>query len=136
LIAERCYHIVSRKLWISIAAILPDFDAERKIRRKLLTPLLPASAPDRMAKSKEVNAMPTVHVPVHLTVEQLLVAVKQLSPGELREFTEQFAAWQKQHDQRDEEETALLAVVEENSRLPLTANISILIQSCLGVPLV
>ena len=62
--------------------------------------------------------MPTVHVPVHLTMEQLLAAVKQLSPDELREFAEQFAAWQKQHDQQDEEESALLALVEENSRLP------------------
>jgi hypothetical protein len=71
-----------------------------------------------MARSKEVNAMPIVHVPVQLTVEQLLEAVKQLLPGELREFTQQFAAWQKQHDQQDKEEAALLAVVEENSRLP------------------
>jgi hypothetical protein len=71
-----------------------------------------------MAKSKEVNAMPIVHVPVHLTIEQLLAAVKQLSPDELREFAEEFAAWQKQHDQPDEAEAALLAVVEENSRLP------------------
>jgi hypothetical protein len=71
-----------------------------------------------MAEPKERIAMPIVHVPVQLTMEQLLAAVKQLSPDELREFTEQFAAWQKQHDQQDEEEAALLAVVEENSRLP------------------
>ena len=62
--------------------------------------------------------MPIVHVPVHLTMEQLLAAIKQLSPDELREFAEQLAAWQKQHDQQDREEAALLAVVEENSRLP------------------
>jgi hypothetical protein len=62
--------------------------------------------------------MPIVHVPVQLTMEQLLAAVKQLSPGELREFTEQFAAWQKQHPQQDEEEAALLACIAENSRLP------------------
>jgi len=71
-----------------------------------------------MADPKEVIAMPIVHVPVHLTMEQLLAAIKQLSPDELREFAEQLAAWQKQHDQQDREEAALLAVVEENSRLP------------------
>ncbi len=60
--------------------------------------------------------MPVVHVPVHLTVEQLLAAVKQLSPGGLREFAEQFAAWQKQHDQQDEEEAALLIVPLFNPR--------------------
>ena len=38
--------------------------------------------------------MPIVHVPVHLTIEQLLAAIKQLSPDELREFAEEFAAWQ------------------------------------------
>jgi hypothetical protein len=67
---------------------------------------------------KEKIVMPIVHVPVQLTMEQLLAAVKQLSPGELREFTEQFAAWQKQHAQQDEEEAALLACIAENSRLP------------------
>ena len=62
--------------------------------------------------------MPIVYMPVHLSVEQLLAAIKQLSSDELHEFAEQLAAWQKQHDQQDEEEPALLAVVEENSRLP------------------
>ena len=62
--------------------------------------------------------MPIVHVPVQLTMEQLLAAVKQLSPDELRQFTEQFAAWQKQHDQQDAAEAAVLAVGEEHSRLP------------------
>ena len=62
--------------------------------------------------------MPIVFVPVQLTMEHLLAAIKQLSPGELREFAEQFAAWQKQHDQQDEEEAALLACIAENSRLP------------------
>jgi hypothetical protein len=71
-----------------------------------------------MAKPKEETAMPIVHVPVQLTMEQLLAAVKQLSPGELREFAEQFAAWQKQHDQQNEGEAELLARIEENSRLP------------------
>ena len=62
--------------------------------------------------------MPIVYMPVHLSVEQLLAAIKQLSSDELHEFAEQLAAWQKQHNQQDEEEAALLAVVEENSRLP------------------
>ena len=72
-----------------------------------------------------------------LTIEQLLGAVKQLSPAELREFTRQFFAWQsllqsigeqKQRqiaqseipDQRlsAEEEAALLERISENSRLP------------------
>jgi hypothetical protein len=71
-----------------------------------------------MAEPKEEIAMAIVHVPVHLTMEQLLAAIKQLSPDELREFAEQFAAWQKQHDQQDEEEAILLACIAENSRLP------------------
>jgi len=63
-----------------------------------------------------------------LTIEQLLLAVKQLSPAELRKFTGQFLAWQVQNrahvSQREiprvEEEAALLAYIEENSRLPAT----------------
>jgi hypothetical protein len=67
--------------------------------------------------------MPTVLVPAQLTVEHLIEAVKQLSPVELREFSRQFATWQEQSntpaDQADEE-AALLAAIEENSRLPAT----------------
>lgn len=74
-----------------------------------------------------------------LTIEQLLGAVKQLSPAELREFTRQFFAWQsllqfigeqkgEQVAQSEifnqrldaEEEAALLACISENSRLPAT----------------
>jgi hypothetical protein len=58
-----------------------------------------------MAEPKEEIAMPLVHVSVQLTIEHLMAAVKQLSPDELREFAEQFAAWQKQHDQQDENES-------------------------------
>lgn len=65
--------------------------------------------------------MPTVQVPVQLTVEHLMVAAKQLSPVELREFMQQLAAWQQQDGQQAEEESALLAVIEDNSRLPAAA---------------
>jgi hypothetical protein len=62
--------------------------------------------------------MPTVLVPAHLTVEHLMTAIKQLSPAELREFAQHFAAWQKRNNAQVDEETALLATIEENSRLP------------------
>jgi sulfur carrier protein ThiS len=65
----------------------------------------------------EIN-MPTVQVPAQLTVEHLMAAVMQLSPAELREFTQQFVTWQEQHRQPEPEEAMLLASVEENSRLP------------------
>lgn len=65
-----------------------------------------------------------------LTIEQLLFGVKQLSPAELREFTRQFWVWKEQNGMqvsqskiprsKAEEEAALLARVEENSRLPAT----------------
>jgi hypothetical protein len=60
-----------------------------------------------------------------LTIEQLLGAVKQLSPAELQKFTSQFLAWQKQngtrikhreileHKSSTKEETALLGSVDE-----------------------
>ena len=62
--------------------------------------------------------MPTVQVPVQLTVEHLMAVVKQLSPAELHEFMQQLAAWQQYNGQQAEEEAALLARIEENSRLP------------------
>ena len=65
--------------------------------------------------------MPTVHVPAQLTVEHLMAAVKQLSPGEVRECMQQVAAWQQQNGQRAEEEAALLARIADNSRLPTAA---------------
>ncbi|MCI0488214.1 MAG: hypothetical protein L0229_16625 [Blastocatellia bacterium] len=46
--------------------------------------------------------MPTVQVPVQLTVDDLLAAIKQLSPAELREFAQQFARWQKQNGEQVE----------------------------------
>ena len=62
--------------------------------------------------------MPTVLVPAQLTVEHLMAAVKQLSPAELREFARHFASWQEKNRTQADEEAALLATIEENSRLP------------------
>ena len=62
--------------------------------------------------------MPTVEVPVQLTVDHLMTAVKQLSPAELHEFIQQLTAWQQHNGQQAEEEAALLTRIEENSRLP------------------
>jgi len=62
--------------------------------------------------------MPTVQVPVQLSVEHLMTAIKQLSPVELHEFMQQLTAWQQQNGQQPEEEVALLAHIEENSRFP------------------
>lgn len=65
--------------------------------------------------------MPTVQAPVQLTVEHLLAAIKQLSPAELRDFTQQFTRWQEQDRKWVESEAELLASIEENSRLPAAA---------------
>ena len=65
--------------------------------------------------------MPTVQVPVQLTVDHLMMAIKQLSPAELYELMQQLAAWQQHNGQQVEEEAALLARIEENSRLPAAA---------------
>ena len=62
--------------------------------------------------------MPTVLVPAQLTVEHLMAAIKQLSPAELHEFAQHFAAWQEKSSTQADEEAALLATIEENSRLP------------------
>jgi hypothetical protein len=62
--------------------------------------------------------MPTVEVPVQLTVDHLMTAIKQLSSAELHEFIQQLTAWQQHHGQQAEEEAALLARIRENSRLP------------------
>jgi hypothetical protein len=57
-------------------------------------------------------------------VDDLLAAVKQLPPADLREFHRQFAAWAGQHNgpygvsPAEGDETALLSAVRENSTLP------------------
>ena len=65
--------------------------------------------------------MPTVQVPVQLTVDHLMMAIKQLSPAELHEFMQQLAVWQQHNGQQVEEEATLLARIEENARLPAAA---------------
>jgi hypothetical protein len=64
--------------------------------------------------------MPTVQVPVQLTVDHLMIAIKQLSSAELHEFMQQLAAWQQHNGQQAAEEVALLARIKENSSLPTT----------------
>ena len=64
--------------------------------------------------------MPIVQVPAQLTVEHLMAAIKQLSPIELHEFTQQLTAWQQENGQAAAEEATLLACIQENSRLPDT----------------
>jgi hypothetical protein len=62
--------------------------------------------------------MPTVQVPAQLTVDHLMMAIKQLSSAELHEFLRQLAAWQQHNGQQAEEEAALLARIKESSSLP------------------
>ena len=61
--------------------------------------------------------MPTVLVPAQLTVEHLMAAVKQLSLAELRDFAQQFAAWQEKNDTQADEETSLIQATK--ARLPV-----------------
>lgn len=61
--------------------------------------------------------MPIVHVPVQLTVEHLIAAVKQLPPTELHEFERKFAKWQKRNGAHTDEEAKLLACIKANLRL-------------------
>jgi hypothetical protein len=61
--------------------------------------------------------MPTVLVPAQLTVEHLMAAVKQLSPTELREFTQQFIAWQEKNGTQADEEVGLIQTTK--ARLPV-----------------
>lgn len=60
--------------------------------------------------------MPIVQVPVQLTVEHLMAAIRQLSPAELREFTQQFAQWQEQNGKQVDDEAALIEATK--ARLP------------------
>ena len=62
--------------------------------------------------------MPTVHGPAQLTVEDLIAAIKQLSPAEWREFQHKLSEWQALNGTQNETETALLDRIQENSRLP------------------
>lgn len=60
--------------------------------------------------------MPIVEVPTQLMVEHPDHRSGQLSPAELGECAQELVEWQKQKGVA--EETALLAEIEENSRLP------------------
>ena len=62
--------------------------------------------------------MPTVDAPVQLTVEDLMVVVKQLPPAELCKFKRRFAEWQEQNGARIDEEVALIQATKV--RLPAT----------------
>lgn len=61
--------------------------------------------------------MPTVEVPAQLDVEHLIEAVKQLSPAELRKFSQQFTAWRDKNGTQAGKEAKLLSQIEENSKL-------------------
>ncbi|MDQ3812780.1 MAG: hypothetical protein M3347_02380 [Armatimonadota bacterium] len=60
--------------------------------------------------------MPTVQAPTQLSVNDLLAAVKQLSPAERGEFARQFAEWQSQNGSQKDEEAALIEATK--MRLP------------------
>ena len=62
--------------------------------------------------------MPTVQVPAQLNIEHLIAAVKQLSPIELLEFSQEFDALRKKNGTRSSKEARLLACIQENSYLP------------------
>jgi hypothetical protein len=59
--------------------------------------------------------MATAPARAQWTVDDLLAAVKQLPPAELREFLRRCAAWSGQNG---DDEEALLAAIRENSALP------------------
>ena len=59
--------------------------------------------------------MPTEQVPTRSTIERLMAAVKGLPPAELREFKRQFAKWQ-QNGKEVDEEAALIQATKK--RLP------------------
>ena len=64
--------------------------------------------------------MPGPQVSQTMNVEQLVEAVKHLPPAGLREFERQFTDWKRQNGRKACNEAKLLAVVEDNSRLPET----------------
>lgn len=73
--------------------------------------------------------MSIVDVPTELRVEHLLNSVKQLSPGELDEFTQKLAEWQQQQENRvdenvdpDASDDEVLAFIKKNTRLPEKEN--------------
>ena len=61
--------------------------------------------------------MPNTQAPEPMTVKNLMAAVKQLSPAELREFERQLAEWQGQNGGQEKSEAELI----EETRLRLPA---------------
>ena len=73
--------------------------------------------------------MASIENPTQLKVEHLLHSVKQLSPGELDEFTRKLAEWQQQREtpigedmDPDASDAEVLAFIRKNSRLPEREN--------------
>lgn len=62
--------------------------------------------------------MPGPQVSQTMNVEQLVEAVKHLPPSGLREFERQFTDWKRQNGNKAGKEAKLIAVIEENSKLP------------------
>ena len=68
--------------------------------------------------------MASIENPTQLNVEHLLHSVKQLSPGELDEFTRKLTEWQRQQEATigedinpDASDAEVLAFIRKNSRL-------------------
>ena len=73
--------------------------------------------------------MASIENPTQLTVEHLLNSVRQLSPGELDEFTRKFAEWQQQQEAAisedvnlDASDAIIIAFIRKNSQLPEKAH--------------
>ncbi|MCG9133515.1 hypothetical protein J5I95_17730 [Candidatus Poribacteria bacterium] len=69
--------------------------------------------------------MASIENPTHLKVEHLLNSVRQLSPGELDEFTRKFTEWQQQQEvaggedvDPDATDAEVVAFIRKNSQLP------------------
>ena len=69
--------------------------------------------------------MATIENPTELKVEHLLHGVRQLSPGELDEFTRKFTEWQQQREAMigeevdpDASDAEVVAFIRKNSQLP------------------
>ena len=69
--------------------------------------------------------MATIENSTELKVEHLLNSVRQLSPGELDEFTRKFTEWQQQQEATisedvdpDASDATVIAFIRKNSRLP------------------
>ena len=111
-----CHRLLSRGCFCDcMTRVQGDKEPLGGTRLALAAPISPQV---EYSPSEEGGVMPIVQVPAQLTVEHLMAAVKQLSPAELHEFTQQLAAWQQHNGQPAEEEAALLARIQANSRLP------------------